>query len=66
MPAHWTSASEIASSFHAKSLSTLLINEAQNELELSAGSEDNEGIKERTGFRLGASRGGYRPLYGPR
>lgn len=28
------------------------MNEAQNELELSAGSEDNEGIKERTGFRL--------------
>ncbi|MDI5349317.1 hypothetical protein MJL48_28660, partial [Salmonella enterica subsp. enterica serovar Kentucky] len=27
-------------------------NEAQNELELSKGSEDNEGIKERTGFRL--------------
>lgn len=45
-------ASEIASSFHARSLSVQLINEAQNELELSAGSEDNEGIKERTGFRL--------------
>ena len=45
-------ASEIASTFHARSLSALLINEAQNELELSAGSEDNEGIKERTGFRL--------------
>ncbi|SFT85151.1 outer membrane transport energization protein ExbB [Kosakonia arachidis] len=45
-------ASEIASSFHARSLSLSLINEAQNELELSAGSEDNEGIKERTGFRL--------------
>lgn len=45
-------ASDMASSFQAKSLTTLLINEAQNELELSAGSEDNEGIKERTGFRL--------------
>ncbi|WP_435952169.1 tol-pal system-associated acyl-CoA thioesterase [Dryocola sp. BD626] len=45
-------ASEMASAFGAKSLSTVLINEAQNELELSAGSEDNEGIKERTGFRL--------------
>ncbi|WP_312212106.1 tol-pal system-associated acyl-CoA thioesterase [Pseudescherichia sp.] len=45
-------ASEIAAGFHANSLSTQLLNEAQNELELSAGSEDNEGIKERTGFRL--------------
>ena len=45
-------ASEIADGFHARSLSTLLINEAQNELELSEGVEDNEGIKERTGFRL--------------
>ncbi len=45
-------ASEMADAFDAKSLSTMLINEAQNELELSAGSEDNEGIKERTGFRL--------------
>ncbi|WP_342323570.1 tol-pal system-associated acyl-CoA thioesterase [Kosakonia sp. BYX6] len=45
-------ATEIAATFHARSLSSLLINEAQNELELSAGSEDNEGIKERTGFRL--------------
>ena len=45
-------ASDMAASFQAKSLTTLLINEAQNELELSAGSEDNEGIKERTGFRL--------------
>ncbi|MEX7693584.1 tol-pal system-associated acyl-CoA thioesterase [Enterobacter hormaechei] len=45
-------ASDITSSFHAKSLTTLLVNEAQNELELSAGSEDNEGIKERTVFRL--------------
>ena len=45
-------ASDIANDFHAKSLSAQLINEAQNELELSAGSTDNEGIKERTGFRL--------------
>ncbi|URN98640.1 tol-pal system-associated acyl-CoA thioesterase [Leclercia adecarboxylata] len=45
-------ASDMASSFQAKSLTTQLINEAQNELELSAGSDDNEGIKERTGFRL--------------
>jgi biopolymer transport protein ExbB len=45
-------ASEMAEAFDAKSLSSMLINEAQNELELSAGSEDNEGIKERTGFRL--------------
>lgn len=42
-------ASDIASAFEAKSLTTQLINEAQNELELSAGAEDNEGIKERTG-----------------
>lgn len=45
-------ASDIAANFGAKSLSTQLLNEAQNELELSQGSEDNEGIKERTGFRL--------------
>ena len=45
-------ASEISASFHDKSLSSMLINEARNELELSEGSEDNEGIKERTGFRL--------------
>ncbi|MGB7803304.1 tol-pal system-associated acyl-CoA thioesterase [Buttiauxella sp.] len=45
-------ASEMADAFDSKSLSTMLINEAQNELELSTGSEDNEGIKERTGFRL--------------
>lgn len=45
-------ASDIANGFDAKRLTSQLINEAQNELELSAGSEDNEGIKERTGFRL--------------
>ncbi|MCS5960073.1 tonB-system energizer ExbB [Klebsiella pneumoniae subsp. pneumoniae] len=48
-------ASDIASAFEAKSLTTQLINEAQNELELSAGAEDNEGIKERTGFALSAA-----------
>ena len=30
----------------------MLLNDAQNELELSAESNDNNGIKERTGFRL--------------
>jgi len=45
-------ASDIAAAFPTKSLSVQLLNEAQNELELSAGAEDNEGIKERTGFRL--------------
>ncbi|HEX4501548.1 MAG TPA: tol-pal system-associated acyl-CoA thioesterase [Scandinavium sp.] len=45
-------ASEIAAAFPAKSLSVQLLNEAQNERELSEGAEDNEGIKERTGFRL--------------
>ncbi|MCS2155878.1 tol-pal system-associated acyl-CoA thioesterase [Scandinavium sp. H11S7] len=45
-------ASEIAAAFPAKSLSLQLLNEAQNELKLSEGAEDNEGIKERTGFRL--------------
>ncbi|MDX6040674.1 tol-pal system-associated acyl-CoA thioesterase [Scandinavium lactucae] len=45
-------ASDIAAAFPAKSLSLQLLNEAQNELELSEGAEDNEGIKERTGFRL--------------
>ncbi|MDX6020125.1 tol-pal system-associated acyl-CoA thioesterase [Scandinavium sp. V105_16] len=45
-------ACDIAAAFPAKSLSLQLLNEAQNELELSEGAEDNEGIKERTGFRL--------------
>ena len=45
-------ANTIANGFHAKSLTTQLINEANNELELSAGVDDNEGIKERTSFRL--------------
>lgn len=45
-------ASSMAQDFAAGSVSVLLIDEAQNERELSAGSADNEGIKERTGFRL--------------
>ncbi|WP_026111711.1 tol-pal system-associated acyl-CoA thioesterase [Winslowiella toletana] len=45
-------ATENSKSFKAGSLSTQLIHEALNELELSAGSDDNDGIKERTGFRL--------------
>lgn len=45
-------AAELSENFHARSQSTLLLQEAQNELELSTGSDDNEGIKERTGFRL--------------
>ncbi|RWR01388.1 biopolymer transporter ExbB [[Pantoea] beijingensis] len=45
-------AAETCNSFSAQSLSKQLLNEAQNELELSAGSDDNDGIKERTGFRL--------------
>lgn len=45
-------ASSAAEAFNSKSLSAMLINEAQNELELSAGVEDKEGIKDRTGFRL--------------
>ncbi len=45
-------AADISSDFDAKSLSSCLMAEAQNELELSAGSEDKEGIKDRTSFRL--------------
>ncbi len=45
-------ANDIAADFGSKSLSLHLLNEAQNELELSEGSDDNEGIKERTSFRL--------------
>ncbi len=48
-------ASDIASAFEAKSLTTQLINEAQNELELSAGAEDNEGIKDEPVFALSAA-----------
>lgn len=45
-------AAELSGNFHGRSQSVSLLQEAQNELELSAGSDDNEGIKERTGFRL--------------
>lgn len=45
-------AAEQAESFAASSISAQMIRDAQNELELSAGSSDNNGIKERTGFRL--------------
>jgi len=45
-------ASQTCAGFKGFSLSTLLVKEAENELELSAGSDDNNGIKERTGFRL--------------
>lgn len=45
-------AAELSGNFHTRSQSVSLLQEAQNELELSAGSDDNEGIKERTGFRL--------------
>lgn len=45
-------ASQTCADFKGFSLSTLLVKEAENELELSAGSDDNNGIKERTGFRL--------------
>ncbi|QLK62577.1 tol-pal system-associated acyl-CoA thioesterase [Enterobacteriaceae bacterium Kacie_13] len=45
-------AAEQAESFATSSISAQMIRDAQNELELSAGSTDNNGIKERTGFRL--------------
>lgn len=45
-------ARKCATGFEENSLTTSLIDEACNERELSAGSDDNEGIKERTGFRL--------------
>ncbi|WP_440521467.1 tol-pal system-associated acyl-CoA thioesterase [Serratia marcescens] len=45
-------ASELAQNFGSQSVSSVLLNDAQNELELSAESSDNNGIKERTGFRL--------------
>lgn len=41
-----------AESFSANSTSSQMLRDAENELELSAGSSDNNGIKERTGFRL--------------
>jgi len=45
-------AAEQAESFAASSTSAQMIRDAQNELELSAGSTANNGIKERTSFRL--------------
>lgn len=45
-------ASVVAQSFSKESISAVLLNDAQNELDLSAKSSDNNGIKERTGFRL--------------
>ncbi|MBK0000007.1 tol-pal system-associated acyl-CoA thioesterase [Erwinia sp. S43] len=45
-------AAKTSAGFTGQSLSALLIKEAENELELSAGTDDNNGIKERTGFRL--------------
>jgi biopolymer transport protein ExbB len=41
-----------AENFKGNSHSVVLLNDAQNELELSAGAEDLDGIKERTSFRL--------------
>ncbi|ACX86231.1 tol-pal system-associated acyl-CoA thioesterase [Pectobacterium parmentieri] len=43
---------ETADSFKAGSVALQLLEDAQNELELSARSDDNNGIKERTAFRL--------------
>ncbi|NRH23045.1 biopolymer transport protein ExbB [Pantoea sp. PNA 14-12] len=45
-------AARAAQSFHAASHSAVLLHDAQNELELSAGVEETGGIKERTAFRL--------------
>ncbi len=45
-------AAVISQSFHRYSIIALLIDEAQQELNLSQGSRDNEGIKARTVFRL--------------
>ncbi|MSE19150.1 biopolymer transporter ExbB, partial [Pantoea agglomerans] len=45
-------AARIAQSFTGRSHSVVLLNDAQNELELSAGVEDTNGIKDRTSFRL--------------
>lgn len=45
-------ASNVGEHFSAASYSRQLIMDAQNERELSAESDDNEGIKERTSFRL--------------
>ncbi len=45
-------AARIAQSFTDHSHSVVLLNDAQNELTLSAGVEDTNGIKDRTSFRL--------------
>ncbi|MGX9275133.1 tol-pal system-associated acyl-CoA thioesterase [Pantoea ananatis] len=45
-------AARAAQQFITASHSAVLLNDAQNELELSAGVEDTAGIKERTAFRL--------------
>ncbi|MGD9425920.1 tol-pal system-associated acyl-CoA thioesterase [Pantoea sp. NSTU24] len=45
-------AARIAQSFTGHSHSVVLLNDAQNELALSAGVEDTNGIKDRTSFRL--------------
>ncbi len=45
-------AAEQAENFDVNSISSQMLRDAQNELELSAGSTDNGGIKDRTGFRL--------------
>ncbi len=45
-------AARIAASFNNSSHSAVLLADTENELELSAGSEDLAGIKERTSFRL--------------
>lgn len=45
-------ASQTSQSFSDKSLTAHFLNEAENEIALSAGSDDNDGIKERTAFRL--------------
>ncbi|MTD27736.1 tol-pal system-associated acyl-CoA thioesterase [Erwinia sorbitola] len=45
-------ASQVCEGFKGHSLSALLVKEAENELVLSNGSDDNNGIKDRTGFRL--------------
>ncbi len=43
---------EQSEGFSANSVSSQMLRDAENELQLSAGSTDNGGIKERTGFRL--------------
>ncbi|EXU75571.1 MULTISPECIES: tol-pal system-associated acyl-CoA thioesterase [Erwinia] len=45
-------AADTAASFSANSQSSQLLKEAENELLLSQGSDDNDGIKERTAFRM--------------